>query len=102
MTDRVQCRIADGVADVRLDRPEKLNALDDAMSTVLTDAGAALRDEPGLRAVVLSGNGRSFCAGLDRTERESLHTIMGSPNQREAAAAALAGRTPTFTDGADA
>ncbi len=67
VAERVLCTIDRGVADVRLDRPDKLNALDDAMFTALAQTGAALRSEPGLRAVVLSGNGRSFCAGLDRT-----------------------------------
>jgi enoyl-CoA hydratase/carnithine racemase len=92
VTDRVQCRIADGVADVRLDRPEKLNALDDAMFTALTDTGAALRDEPGLRAVVLSGNGRSFCAGLDRT---AFQAMAEGRNWRPAGADAA----PTDPDG---
>jgi enoyl-CoA hydratase/carnithine racemase len=67
VAERVVCTVDGGVADVRLDRPDKLNALDDAMFTALAETGAALRSEPGLRAVVLSGNGRSFCAGLDRT-----------------------------------
>lgn len=65
MTDRVLCTIDDGVADVRLNRPDKLNALDAETFTALARTGAALREAPGLRAVVLSGAGRSFCAGLD-------------------------------------
>lgn len=55
----------DGVAHVRLARPDKLNALDAAMFDRLIEAGDALRAAKGLRAVVLSGEGRSFCAGLD-------------------------------------
>lgn len=58
---------ADGVAHVRLIRADKMNALDPAMFAALIDAGRALHDLPGLRAVVLSGEGRSFCAGLDLT-----------------------------------
>lgn len=54
-----------GVAHVRLTRPNKLNALDAAMFAALLEAGQALFDHPGLRAVVLSGEGRAFCAGLD-------------------------------------
>ena len=65
MSDRVLVSIADGVADVRLNRPEKLNALDSAMFRALTDAGESLKDRSDVRAVVLSGEGRSFCAGLD-------------------------------------
>jgi enoyl-CoA hydratase/carnithine racemase len=65
MGDRVVCTVEGGVADVRLDRPEKLNALDADMFAALARVGAALHAEPGLRAVVLHGAGRSFCAGLD-------------------------------------
>ena len=63
--ERVQIRIHDGVADVRLNRPEKMNALDDAMFQGIIEAGRQLQDDKSLRAVVLSGEGRAFCAGLD-------------------------------------
>lgn len=53
------------VADVRLNRPEKLNALDLAMFEGLIDAGRRLAEDPSVRCVVLSGEGRAFCAGLD-------------------------------------
>jgi enoyl-CoA hydratase/carnithine racemase len=56
-----------GVAQVRLIRPDKMNALDPDMFAALIDAGHALHDMKGLRAVVLAGEGRSFCAGLDLT-----------------------------------
>ena len=65
MSDRVQVTIEDGVADVRLDRPDKMNALDTAMFRAIAEAGERCKDEAGLRAVVLSGNGRAFCSGLD-------------------------------------
>jgi enoyl-CoA hydratase/carnithine racemase len=55
----------DGVAQVRLIRADKMNALDPDMFAALLDAGRALYEMPGLRAVVLAGEGRSFCAGLD-------------------------------------
>ncbi|WP_125774154.1 crotonase/enoyl-CoA hydratase family protein [Antribacter gilvus] len=61
----VTCTVADGIADVRLDRPDKLNALSLAMVRELAATGHRLRRERGLRAVVLSGNGRAFCAGMD-------------------------------------
>jgi enoyl-CoA hydratase/carnithine racemase len=54
-----------GVAQVRLIRSDKMNALDPDMFAALLDAGRVLYEMPGLRAVVLSGEGRSFCAGLD-------------------------------------
>ncbi|HEV7157695.1 MAG TPA: crotonase/enoyl-CoA hydratase family protein [Caulobacteraceae bacterium] len=65
MNDRVQITMDDGVADVRLVRADKMNALDDAMFEALVAAGERLKAEPGVRCVVLSGEGRAFCAGLD-------------------------------------
>ena len=65
MEQRVSISITDGVADVRLVRADKMNALDAAMFEALVAATARLSDEKGLRAVVLSGEGRAFCAGLD-------------------------------------
>ena len=62
---RVTVTITDGIADVRLNRPEKRNALDNAMFAGLITAGEQLASEPGVRAVVLSGEGPDFCAGLD-------------------------------------
>lgn len=55
----------DGVAQVRLARPDKMNALDPAMFDAIIEAGESLRTMKGLRAVVLAGEGRAFCAGLD-------------------------------------
>jgi enoyl-CoA hydratase/carnithine racemase len=65
MDDRVQLTISDGVADVRLVRADKMNALDAAMFEALVATAKRLATEKGLRAVVLSGEGRAFCAGLD-------------------------------------
>jgi enoyl-CoA hydratase/carnithine racemase len=65
MSDRVLISIADGVADVRLNRPDKRNALDREQFASIAEAGEQLKAEPGLRVVVLSGEGESFCAGLD-------------------------------------
>jgi enoyl-CoA hydratase/carnithine racemase len=65
MSDRVTIQIRDGVADVRLSRPQKMNALDPAMMVGLIEAGKKVGADPSVRAVVLSGEGRAFCAGLD-------------------------------------
>ena len=65
MEQRVSITITDGVADVRLVRADKMNALDAAMFDALVGATERLGKEKGLRAVVLSGEGRAFCAGLD-------------------------------------
>jgi enoyl-CoA hydratase/carnithine racemase len=65
MEDRIRMTIENGVADVRMVRVDKMNALDPAMFQAIAAAGAELRNDPDVRAVVLSGEGRAFCAGLD-------------------------------------
>ncbi|HUI26487.1 MAG TPA: crotonase/enoyl-CoA hydratase family protein [Candidatus Kryptonia bacterium] len=79
MSDRVTVSKQNGVADVRLNRPEKMNALDQAMFEALADAGKALASDRSLRAVVLSGEGRAFCAGLDFA---SFMAMAGSGGER--------------------
>ncbi len=91
MSDRVSVTITDGVADVRLNRPDKLNALDPAMFEALIETGEALKADRSVRAVVLSGEGRGFCAGLD----------FGS-FQAMAGADQGAGASPTAGNGEDA
>src|SRR5947209_6375820 len=63
--ERVRIDIADHVALVTLTRPEKHNALDLAMFEGIIGSAARLRSEPGVRAVVIHGEGPSFCSGLD-------------------------------------
>jgi enoyl-CoA hydratase/carnithine racemase len=65
MEERVSISISEGVADVRLVRADKMNALDQAMFEALVAATDRLSKEKGVRVVVLSGEGRAFCAGLD-------------------------------------
>lgn len=72
MADRVVYTLEDGVADVRLNRPEKMNALDPAMFAALVEVGEALKADDRVRAVVLSGEGRSFCAGLDLSSFQAM------------------------------
>ena len=62
---RVRIEIADHVASVTLSRPDKHNALDLPMFEAILDAARRLGGEPGVRAVVLHGEGPSFCSGLD-------------------------------------
>jgi enoyl-CoA hydratase/carnithine racemase len=87
--ERVSVVIEDHVAVVTLTRPDKHNALDLPMFDAITAAAVRLRDEPGLRAVVLHGEGKSFCSGLDfvsvASSGESLTGLTGpldepSPN----------------------
>ena len=72
MDDRVRITVSEGVADVRLVRAEKMNALDAAMFDALVAASTRLARENGVRAVVLSGEGRAFCAGLDMGRFEAM------------------------------
>lgn len=72
MSDRINISITDGVADVKLTRADKRNALDAAMFLGIEAAGERLKTEPGVRAVVLSGDGPSFCAGLDMSSMQSI------------------------------
>jgi len=65
MPGKVLTHIDQGVALVSLNRPDKLNALDAELMQDLVDAAARLQQDPAVRAVVLHGEGRAFCAGLD-------------------------------------
>ena len=91
MSDRVSITINDGIADVRLNRPDKRNALDNAMFTAIAEAGDRLKSEPGVRVVVLSGEGPSFCAGLDFS---SFQTMAGGPPAERAEEGASAQEGP--------
>jgi enoyl-CoA hydratase/carnithine racemase len=62
---RVRIDIADHVAEVALNRPDKHNALDVAMFEGLVEAAEQVAAEHGVRAVVLRGEGPSFCSGID-------------------------------------
>jgi enoyl-CoA hydratase/carnithine racemase len=72
MSDRVTIAIDGGVADVRLNRPDKLNAFDVGMFVALAEAGESLKHDTSLRAVVLSGEGRAFCSGLDFSQFQAM------------------------------
>lgn len=74
MKDRVSVTVTDGVADVRMIRADKMNALDEAMFDALIEAGDRVRTDKRVRAVVLSGEGRAFCAGLDMGRFEDMKT----------------------------
>ena len=66
MNDRISITmLEDGIADVRMTRVDKMNALDAVQWAALVEAVETLKAMPGLRVVVLSGEGRAFCAGLD-------------------------------------
>jgi enoyl-CoA hydratase/carnithine racemase len=71
-TPQVTVQLAGGVADVRLARPEKRNAINRGMLVELLAIAERLKSDPSVRAVVLSGEGRDFCAGLDFAEFQAM------------------------------
>jgi enoyl-CoA hydratase/carnithine racemase len=98
VTDRVSVTVTDGVADVRMVRADKMNAIDPAMFLALAEAGEELASRTDVRAVVLSGEGRAFCAGLDMESMQQLaaptdearETVLDDGAKRTAAGANLA------------
>jgi enoyl-CoA hydratase/carnithine racemase len=74
MSERVQLTIDNGIATVRMSRPDKRNALDPDMFDGLIHMGKRIITDNSVRAVVLHGEGKAFCAGLD------FGSFMGSPD----------------------
>lgn len=64
-SERIAIEISAGVAHVELARPDKFNAMDKAMFEAIGDAFRSLGRDPAVRAILLSGRGRHFTAGLD-------------------------------------
>ena len=83
MSDRIHIERNGGVADVRLNRPEKMNALDGAMFAALASTSEELAADASLRCVVLSGEGRSFCAGLDFSGFQGMADRDDGPKREE-------------------
>ena len=95
MEDRIRVDLHEGVADVRLMRADKMNALDDAMFGALVATGEKLKTQRGVRAVVLSGEGRAFCAGLDTRNFGEMASGMHRVNLEKATGSSTAtARTP--------
>lgn len=93
MSERITVDFKDGVAHVRMTRVDKMNALDPAMFEALVSTGDKLCKQADLRAVVLSGDGKAFCAGLDFSnfnkmasgERRETSTLVESPRRASGA-----------------
>lgn len=96
--ERVQIRVRDGVADVRLNRPEKMNALDQPMFQAILEAGQQLEEDKSLRAVVLSGEGRAFCAGLDFSSFAGMAGDDEAKTDDSAAARSVLAKTDRITN----
>ena len=65
MTEVLQRDIEEGILEVRLNRPGRLNALDEALTGQLTRVFRDLNCNRDVRVVILTGEGRGFCAGAD-------------------------------------
>jgi enoyl-CoA hydratase/carnithine racemase len=89
-SERVAIEIAEHVATVTLNRPEKHNALDPPMFEAIIAAAERLGTEPGIRAVVLHGAGPSFCSGLD------VMAVMAGGGGINALADPLGGEAPNW------
>lgn len=63
--------VTDGVATITLNRPSRLNSFTEAMHEELRSALDRVRGTPGIRAMILTGAGRGFCAGQDLEERRT-------------------------------
>jgi enoyl-CoA hydratase/carnithine racemase len=87
MSELVTITVTDHVADVRLNRPEKYNALNPDMFRAIVEAGEKVAGDASVRAVLLSGEGRGFCAGLDfqgfaeMNEKGALDLLETRPDQ---------------------
>lgn len=91
--DRISISTDDlGVADVRLARADKRNALDPAMFNALIESSDLLSKDTSLRAVVLSGEGKGFCAGLDFASFQAMGDSADSDEPRPTSSAAADGR----------
>jgi enoyl-CoA hydratase/carnithine racemase len=88
LADRVRVDVVDHVATVTLSRPDKHNALDRPMFEAILAATEQVRAAPGVRAVVLAGEGPSFCSGID------LMSLAGSGDGIEGMTALLDGPAP--------
>jgi 2-(1,2-epoxy-1,2-dihydrophenyl)acetyl-CoA isomerase len=71
------------VLTITLNRPDKLNAMTGVMSDELVDVFTSVRDDDGVRALVVTGAGRGFCAGQDLTEFEEAYRAGERPDIRE-------------------
>jgi len=68
----VDYQVTDGVATIRLNRPEAMNSLDIATKELLRETVLHAADDPAARCVVLTGSGRAFCTGQDLKEHIQL------------------------------
>jgi enoyl-CoA hydratase/carnithine racemase len=97
MSELVLIDIKDYVAHVRLNRPDKYNALSPEMFEAVTKAGQSLAEDKSIRAVVLSGEGRGFCAGLD-FQRFAEMQAQEKPKSKDVSANLFGGASETIAN----
>jgi enoyl-CoA hydratase/carnithine racemase len=56
------------IGEIRMNRPEVLNAMGRDWPADMLSAAAEMNDDPGIRVVLVTGEGRAFCSGLDLTD----------------------------------
>lgn len=95
MTDEVTLDVDRHVATLTLNRPAKLNAVTPEMSTAIGEAVAWCDASDDVRAVVVTGTGRAFCAGSDIRELDRYATPWDFRNRPDYCDAIRAARTPT-------
>lgn len=79
--ETISFEVQDQIATVTLDRPERLNAWNDSMADELRRAMARCDEDDGIRAVVVTGKGRAFCAGADISSGGDTFRALGSLTQ---------------------
>jgi enoyl-CoA hydratase/carnithine racemase len=101
MSERIESiRHPDGVVELQLSRADKMNALDPAMFDALIEAGERLCRDERVRAVVIAGRGKAFCAGLDMQSFERMQQGPGRGLLGQQAAADLVERTHGISNAA--
>src|SRR5215470_12631219 len=79
MAEEILCAIKDGIATVTMNRPEKRNALNTALLDGLTNIFRQLETNPEVRVVVIRGEGKAFCSGIDLRELSSRQQADADP-----------------------
>ena len=79
----IEYQASDGIGRVRLNRPEKLNALSRELQDELVDCLERADDDPDVRVMTLRGNGRAFCAGYDITPPSTPEAQAAAQEQRD-------------------
>jgi enoyl-CoA hydratase/carnithine racemase len=88
----VRLEIRDGIATVLLDRPERLNAVTSRMFVALMQCLDRIDEDDGVRAAIVTGNGRAFCAGADVSSGPESAFAPRTDAETPAAAESMAGR----------